>query len=64
MFEAEPDVTLIVDGRRVRKLVRLEVDLSRGFCLAVVEWSHDLIVDWTTAGRNTTLSVISLLCSQ
>ena len=55
VFEAEPDVTLIVDGRRIGKLVRLEVDLSGSFRIAVVEWSHDLIVDWTTADRSTTL---------
>ena len=53
VLEAEPHVALVVDRGCVRELVRLEVDLGGCLGLAVVERSHDLVVDWAPVQKET-----------
>ena len=48
MSDAQSDVTLVVDGGSVGKLVGLEVDQSRRLAHAVLKLSHDLAVDGTS----------------
>ena len=45
MSDAQSDVTLVVDGGSVGKLVGLEVDQSCGLAHTVLEVSHDLTIN-------------------
>lgn len=49
-LEAQSHVALVVHGRGVRELVRLEADLRQRLGLGVLELAHDLVVDGAPLG--------------
>ena len=52
VLDAQSDVALVVDGRGVRELVRLEVHQRRRFARRVLELAHDLPVHGTPAKKD------------
>ncbi len=49
VLDAQSDVALVVHGRGVRELVRLEVHQRRRLARRVLELAHDLAIDGTSA---------------